>query len=212
MPMSADDNRAMLGRWLKTAAVWVVVCAGSVCAALLGVLSVERLRSPVDIQNAYVVLVIAQTFFMIFLWPLFVRAGSWWNTAVQLVALFALAVPLILVTLRTSDVRVGSVLGSQALVLLFGVTAAAAMRMPGRRLWFYPAAFVLSAVAPLVAYASLELGGLSASWAARVSPFWAVGDVAAGGRPLVPLLIFGGLAVAMLVALRGLRLSSADHA
>ena len=129
MPMSADDNRAMLGRWLKTAAVWVVVCAGSVCAALLGVLSVERLRSPVDIQNAYVVLVIAQTFFMIFLWPLFVRAGSWWNTAVQLVALFALAVPLILVTLRTSDVRMGSVLGSQALVLLFGVTAAAAIRM-----------------------------------------------------------------------------------
>ena len=43
------------------------------------------------------------------------------------------------------------------LVLLFGVTASAAMRMPGRGLWYYPAAFVWSAVAPLVAYGLLEV-------------------------------------------------------
>ena len=109
--------------------------------------------------------------------------------------------PLILLTLRTRETGVTTLMWSQGLVLIIGVTAGAAVRLRDAVSWYYPAAFLLSAVVPLAAYLLREEGGVPTAWAGVVSPFWAAGVVASGARGLAPLIVFACLGVGALLAL-----------
>jgi len=191
---------------------------------MLGLLSVEGLRSAVEIESAYVALVAAQVFFLVLLWPRFERRAvtgppleSLAGAAARLAGLVLLSVPLIFVALRTSEAGPATVLRSQALIVFIGIIAGAAVRLPGAAVWYYPAAFLVSAVVPLVAYLLLEEGGLSTRWAESISPFWAAGAAAAGARRVAPLIVFAGVAVAALgvalwAGLRGARAAHPDQA
>lgn len=213
----------MRRRWVAAAVVWLVVCGGVACAAIVGLLSVKRLASPVEIENTYGALVAAQAFFLVFLWPLFERAPldresparGVSGLLVRLVGLLVLAVPLVLIAVRTGDVSTAGVLWSQAFLLLVGVSAGAACRLPGAGVWYYPAAFLVAGVVPLLGYLLREEGGLSTEWAAVTSPLWAAGSLAAGGRVLWRMLVYGALAVgatAGLFVLGARGPADADHA
>jgi len=200
--------------------VWLVVCAAAVCVATLEVFSVEGWRSSVEIENATVALVIGQTFFLVVIWPLFEHrargarvladaAGA----AGRLAGMLVLTTPLLLLTLRTSEVGAGAVIRSQVLLLVIGIAVWAALRLPGATAWYYPAAFVLSAVVSFAAYLLREEGGLSPAWATPISPFWAAGAVVSGEAFLPPLIVFASLGVAAVAArlLLGLRAEPAPH-
>ena len=187
--------------------VWLVVCSGAACLALLGLLSVERLRSPVEIESTYVALVVGQAFFLVFLWPLFEyrsppgpRVESVCGAGARLVGLLFLSTPLIVLSLRTSEAALTVVLRSQALVLLVGLTAGAAVRLPGFVLWYYPSAFFASAVVPFAAYLLSEEGGVSVGWAAVISPLWAAGAAASGEPSSAALVLFACLGCSAVVA------------
>jgi len=206
--LSPEPRQPNLAPWIGAAALWLLVCAGFVAAALTGILSVPRLRSQVEIENAYVVLVIGQTLFLVALWPLFERRAPMQRTAVtaglsvlRLAGLLILSAPFILLTLRVSDVAATTVARSQAFLLLLGVSVGAAIRLPAANFWYYPAAFLLSAAVPFTAYVLLEMGNISAKWASVVSPFWAAGMLAAEASTVLPLLVYGGLAVVLLAVL-----------
>ncbi len=218
--ISRQDSR----RWTAVVTVWLVVCAAAVCVATLEVFSVEGWRSSVEIENATVALVIGQTFFLVVIWPLFEHrargarvladaAGA----AGRLAGMLVLTTPLLLLTLRTSEVGAGAVIRSQVLLLVIGIAVWAALRLPGATAWYYPAAFVLSAVVSFAAYLLREEGGLSPTWATPISPFWAAGAVVSGAAFLPPLIVFASLGVAAVAArlLLGLRAEPAprpDHA
>ncbi len=210
-------------RVIAEAAVWLLCCAGAVCVAVLGLLSVGRLRSPVEIGRSFPALVVAQAFFLFLIWPIFwgaaepegdspVRAAI--GLLARLVGLLVLAAPIVVVAMRTADVTAGQVLWSQAFVFLLGVTAGAGCRLPGAKLWYYPAALFLAGIVPFLAYLLREEGDLSMRWAGLISPVWAAGSVAAGGEVLWRMAVFGGLAaVAVLLWLWHLsRAAGPDHA
>ncbi len=210
-------------RIIAEAAVWLLFCAGAVCVAVLGLLSVGRLRSPVEIGRSYPALVVAQAFFLFLVWPIFRGAGepegeppgrSVLGLLARLVGLLVLAAPIAVVAMRTADVTAGQVLWSQAFVFLLGVVAGAGCRLPGAKLWYYPAALFLAGIAPFLAYLLREEGDLSMRWAGLISPIWAAGSVAAGGEVLWRMVVFGGLAAAaVLVWLWRLRRTAGpDHA
>jgi hypothetical protein len=214
MHLSGGKSERGYARWTGAAMLWLAVCCATTCVALLGLLSVERLPSPVEIESAYPALVVGQAFFLVFLWPLFERPGrrggeGAWGAAARLLGLFLLSAPLIVVALRTSETGLPAVIRSQLLVLLIGVTVAAVIRLPGSVSWYYPAAFLLSAVVPLAAYLLYEEGGVSTAWAAAISPFWASGSVAAGGGFMPPLAVFACLGCGALGALAFVRLGAA---
>jgi len=215
--VARDGGERTFGRWTGAAITWLAVCGLAVATAVLGLLSVERLRSPVEIEGAYVALVVGQAFFLIFLWPLFERGrrnGAWRDAAgldVRLVALLALCVPFVLIARRTATVPFAVVARSQGLVVLLGLAAGIAARLPGARVWYYPGAFVLSAGVPLAGYLLHEEGGVSLAWAASVSPLWAAGATAAGTASPAPLIVFGGLACGALLCLALIRTSPSEH-
>ncbi len=198
--MWSGEKSAGFGLWAGAAMVWLAVCSAAVCVALLGVLSVERLRSPVEVEASYVALVVGQVFFLVFLWPLFERRhveGRFCGVAAacaRLVGMLLLSAPLVLVTLRTAEADFADVTGSQLVVLFIGMSGGALIRLPGARRWYYPGAYFVSAAVPLAAYLLYEEGGHSPCWAAAVCPFWAAGGVASGAPLLAPLLVFGCLA------------------
>ena len=191
--------------WAGAAMLWLAVCAGAVSAALLGLLSIDRpdkvLRSPVEIEHAFIALVAGQAFFLVFLWPLFEHPAATraetrglLGAVTRLTGLLLLSAPLVLVARQTSSVGAGDVLRSQALLWVGGVAVAAALRLPGARAWYYPAACFLSGVVPLAAYLLREEGELPADWAAVLSPLWATGAAAAGATSVAALILFATLA------------------
>lgn len=197
---SAQRPRARV-RWVAAAVAWLVVCGVAVCVAVLGLLSQRRLRSPVEIESAYAALVSGQTFFLVFLWPLFEwsreEAGWVWGVGdalVRLLGLFLLSAPLVLVAVQPTVVRTSDVMASHAVLFLVGAAVAIALRLPGSVAWYYPSAFFLSAAVPLGAYLLRELGNVPTEWAAALCPFWAVGRAASGGRWLASALTFAALA------------------
>ncbi|MFH1731653.1 MAG: hypothetical protein ABIF82_08390 [Planctomycetota bacterium] len=207
--MSSRESESDIRRCAVAAAAWLVTCCAAVCVAALGILSVGKLRSAVEIESSYVALVVAQAVFLVFIWPLFEsrgasgRDGGLPGLCVRLAVLFVLSLPLLLLTLRTREIGLGAVVWSQVLVFLMGVTAGVAVRLPGAVSWYMPCAFLLSAVVPLAAYMLFEEGRVSAVWAGAVSPPWAAAAVASGGGRLAPLLIFACLGVGVsLVFLR----------
>jgi len=206
-PLPPKERNRNSSAWPVAAMLWLALCAAAISVAMLGVLSVERERSAVDIENSYAALVVGQTFFLVFLWPLFERralngpathqiAGS----LTRLAGLLILSVPFILLALRVSETPAAWVIRSQALLLFIGVAAAAAVRLPGAVAWYYPAAFVLSALVPLAAYLLREEGRVPTAWAAAVSPFRASGGAAAGLEAAAPFIVFGALAAVTLAA------------
>ena len=211
--MSPEEKRPGSGQWAGAAVSWLAVCCAAVCVAVLGLLSVERPErrwsSPVEIENAYVALAVGQTFFLVFILPLFEKrwrhsrsAGDLGSLAVRIVGLLVLSSPLVLLTLRTCETGWAAALRSQALLLLMGLTVGLAVRMPRAVSWYYPGAFLLSAAVPLAAYLLREEGGVPTGWARVVSPFWAAGSAACGGEVAGPLIFFGCLGAAALLLLR----------
>ena len=201
--MTDDRARAPLGLWLGAATAWLITCAAALSVAALGLLSVERLRSPVEIGAAPVALVVGQVFFLIILWPLFERRavrGGLRDALVRLASLMLLSAPLVLLTARLAEADARALVRDQALVLMLGVSVAGAVRLPRFTTWYYPVVYVISAVVPFVAYLLQEEGGVVAGWASSFSPFWAAGSVAAGAGSVVPLIVFGCVGVASLAA------------
>lgn len=204
--MSSSRHRPAVRRYVAAAAVWLAICCAAVCAATLGVLSVEDTVSPVEIEGAFMALVVGQALFMIFLWPLFERrlASDGENglpgLLIRLATLLILSLPLALLTLRTSEVRAAPLVWSQVLILLMGAMSGMAVRLPRSVSWYLPSAFLLSAVVPLAAYLLIEEAGGSAAWAVAVSPVWAAGAVASGAAGTAPLLVFACLGAAAWVS------------
>lgn len=215
--MSSSERESDIRRCAVAAAAWLVTCCAAVCVSALGILSVGDLHSPVEIENSYVALVVAQAIFLVFIWPLFEsrggsgRDGGLLGLCVRLVVLFVLSLPLLLLTLRTREVGLGAVVWSQVLVFLIGVTAGVAVRLPGAASWYVPCAFLLSAVVPLAAYMLLEEGQVSAAWAGAVSPLWAAGAVASGGGRLAPLLVFACLGAGVSLVFLRVRVAPPDQ-
>ncbi len=127
------------------AMAWLAVCAAAVAVPVLGLFSVSRLRSPVEIESSYVALVAGQAFFLVFIWPLFERGagGSILGVGVRLAGMLILSVPLVFLTLRFSEVVLGDVIWSQLLLVFIGVGAGTLVRLPGSVSWYYPGAFLL---------------------------------------------------------------------
>lgn len=200
--MVPHQDKSAVHRCGAAVVAWLATCCAAVSVALLGLLSVEGLTSAVEIGNSFIALVVGQALFMVFVWPLFERrvADDGENglpgLAVRLLALLALSLPLVLLTLRTAEVRVGSIMWSQVLVFVMGLASGAAVRLPRSVSWYMPSAFLLTAVVPLAAYMLIEEGGVSTGWAVGISPLWAAGAVASGAALLVPLLVFAGLGAA----------------
>jgi hypothetical protein len=148
---------------------------------------------------------------MVFVWPLFERRvaddgeNDLLGLAVRLLALLALSLPLVLITLRTAEIRVASVVWSQALIFVMGLASGVAMRLPRSLSWYMPSAFLLSAVVPLAAFMLIEASRIPVGWAVGISPLWAAGAVASGAAWLVPMLVFAGLGAAACVSLRLVR-------
>ncbi len=204
--MASSANRPELRRWRGAAVAWLATCGAAVGLALLGLLSVGSERSSVEIENAYAALVVGQALFVVFVWPLFERPRSdaerdgLAGLCVRLAALFVLSLPFVILALTTRAVDVTVVVWSQALVMLMGLAAGSAIRLPSAETWYLPSAFVLSAVLPLAAYLLLEEGRVPAGWGAAVSPLWAAGAVASGGERLVPLVVFACLGAVLAAA------------
>jgi hypothetical protein len=204
---NAAGKRAWRGDVLA-AVLWLAVCAGALGLAMLGLLTVPAsearsgLRSPVEIEHAAVALVVAQAFFLLFLWPLSERrrrargVRAAFGAVLRVVALLALSAPLLLLARRTTPTGAWALGWSQGLVLLLGIGAGAAARLRGAVAWYYPFVFLWSAGLPFAAYVLRSQGGVDASWAGAVSPLWGVARVAEGGPPWGPLGAFGGLAAA----------------
>ena len=200
--MASNNDSSRLPRWRGAAIAWLVTCCAAVCVSDLGLLSVGPTRSGVEIENAYAVLVVGQALFVVFVWPLFDRprrggGGGLAGAFIRLIALLVLAVPFVLIAARTQVVGVGTIVRSQALVLLLGFSAGVAIRLPDAVSWYLPSVFGLSAVVPFTAYLLLEEGGVPPGWGEAVSPLWAAGSAASGGGRWLPLVVFAGLGVAL---------------
>jgi hypothetical protein len=198
---TAQAGEAGFGAWVWAGVLWLAVCAVSLCVAQLELLSVERLRSPVNIESSFAALVVGEVFFLVFFWPLFERrfparpfAGQLAGGLVRLLALLVLAIPFVLLARRVAEVPLRQALMSQGLLVLVGAAVWGAVRMPGARRCYYPLAFLLTAVVPLAAYVLREEGGVPMGWAAAISPVWAAGGVAADVRGAAPFILFGVLA------------------
>lgn len=189
-------------RWILAPVIWLAVCAAAVSVASLGVFSTARYTSPVEIQNSSVALVVAQTLFLIFLWPLFefnapprtCNPAGLGEAVLRLLGLILLGVPFFLLTLRTAEMAGGAILRGQLFLFVLGIAVAAFVRLSGAAMWYYPAAFFVSAALPFVAYLLREEGDIAASWAASVSPPWAAGRIVSGTADWTPLILITILA------------------
>lgn len=206
--MTSGQDKPKSGRWAAAAVLWLAVCAAAVTIAVLGVLSVERLRSPVEIENSYVALVAAEAFFLVFLWPFFERRTAGGNfsevltgAGARLIGLLLLATPLVILATRLCETSTPTLVRSQAMIFLIGVAVASTVRLPGAGLWYMPAAFLLSAGVPFIGYLLREECGIPTAWAAVVSPLWASGAAAAGSPRFVSLIVFACLGAGALLAL-----------
>jgi len=206
--LTSGHDKPKPRRWAAAAVLWLAVCAAAAAVAVLGVLSVERLRSPVEIDSAYVALVVAEAFFLVFLWPFFERRAGGESfgevvagAAARLVGLLFLATPLIVLATRLCETPPLAVVRSQAMVFLIGVAVAVAVRLPGAVLWYLPAAFLLSAGVPFASYLLREECGIPVAWAATLSPLWASGAAAAGSPSHASFIVFACLGAGALLAL-----------
>lgn len=178
---------------------WLIISGAVVCAAFTGALSSARHKSILEIQTSYRALVMAQVFFVIFLWPLFERKNDGLlGSVVRLLGLMLAAIPLVIITRLTQDLAWANVALSQLLIFIFGVSVAAAVRLPSSRAWFYPATFLVVAGAPFVAYLLFEQGRMSTAWAAVITPFWAALSVMDGAR--LPIGFHACIAIALVLA------------
>ncbi len=210
---------APVRRWMLLAPVlWLAVCAAAVSAASLGLLSTARHPSPVEIENSSVTLIVAQTLFLVFLWPLFERETlradntvGLAEAALRLLGMILLGIPFLLLTLRTAEMATGDILRGQLFLLVLGIAVAALVRLPDAALWFYPVAFFVSAAVPFTAYLLREEGDVAASWAASVSPPWAAGRIVSGTAGWTPMVLFAFLAAASIAALLVRRHPKTNH-
>ena len=209
--MPSHQHKLIIRRTGAAVVAWLGTCCTAVCVSILGALSVDGSISAVEIETSFVTLVVGQALFVVFVWPLFeLRVASDGKNdlpglAGRLLALLALSLPLVLLTLRTAEVRAWPVVWSQVLIFVMGLASGVAVRLPRSVSWYMPSAFCLSAVVPLAAYMLIEEGGVSVRWAIGISPLWAAGAVASGAALLAPLLVFAGLGAAAWVSLRLVR-------
>ena len=215
--LTSRQDKPIVRRYGAAAVAWLATCCAAVCVSMLGTLSIGDSISSAEIETSFIALVVGQALFMVFVWPLFERrvANDGENDlpglGARLLALLALSLPLVLLTLRTAEVRAGSVVWSQVLIFVMGLASGVAVRLPRSVSWYMPSAFLLSAVVPLAAYLLVEEGGVSAGWAVGVSPLWAAGAVASGAALLVPLLVFAGLGAAAGLSLLLARVAPSDQ-
>ncbi len=206
--MVSHQHKPNVRRYAAAVVAWLATCCAAVCVAMLGALSVGDLTSANEIETSFIALVVGQALFVVFVWPLFERRvadDGLLGLAARLLALLALSLPLVLLTLRTAEVRIASVVWSQVLIFLMGLASGVAVRLPRSLSWYMPSAFLLSAVVPLAAYMLIEASGVAVGWAVGISPLWAAGAVASGAALLVPLLVFAGLGAAAWVSLKLMR-------
>jgi len=189
--MAQNERTGAIGELIA----WLAVCGFALAGAFLGLLSSTRHKSFFDIENSYRSLVMAQVFFIYFLWPLFESKKQLYGSLIRLLGLVVAAVPLVVIALMTQEVSRLSVVLSQLFILVLGVSVAAALRLPRARAWYYPAALLVAAGVPFIAYLLYEQSGASTTWAAVISPFWAALSTIGGAN--LPLVFHACLAAAL---------------
>lgn len=179
---------------------WLAVTCGALLVPLTDALPFRL--GFVRPDNLFTVFVEVEVFFVVLLWPLFLGALRPRDSLPRLAALLVLGFPPLLVAANLSEAGAGSLLRGQLLVAALAASAAGLFGLLGERAGpgYYGVAFLLSAVAPFVAFLSREFGGPDLSGLAVLSPFWGA------ARPsLAPALLFGVAALALLAGGRLLR-------
>lgn len=184
------------------ASAWLICCTLPVAIIFFG--HVAKFPAPAGIESAFPALVAGQIFFALFLWPIFERKFNegflrgLHISAFWLAGLLILSIPLVILARRTSDVSLPRAISAEALVFLIGMISSGAVRLPAWQRWFYPLAFVWSAVLPYAAYWLYE-GGAVTVWAAAGTPFWAALTIVVG-EITAPITVFATITVAVIIA------------
>ena len=181
--------------------LFLIATAVPLALSLLNVFSPDGYVSFVRPPNAFRCLVGAQLFFFLLIWPLFVfgRGGAARQFA-SAALLGILSLPLILVAAAVTDVPVGAVARTQALLGCVVLCVIAFGRV-GRGLerWYYLGAMLLSGTIPLAWYLVYDVVNVKLSWLAHVSPFWAMDEAAVpgGAWPLPMMILMACVAAAL---------------
>ncbi|HUW35090.1 MAG TPA: hypothetical protein VM223_26060 [Planctomycetota bacterium] len=200
---------------VKVCIVFLAVCAAAVAACLTGAFSSEGYRAFPEIENTYRLLMAAELFFLLFLWPLYCGTPGA-VSAPALGTLLVVSVPLVLIAARVSNVPAYMVARTHLLLLTVAAASAAACKLilrvgPRSRRWYYPLAAGLAGGLPLVQFVLLDIsGGAGARWLSCASPFWAMelallppGEVPRAYWPGALLVFAGVAAVLRITAERG---------
>jgi len=163
---------------VKVCIVFLAVCAAAVAACLTGVFSSEGYRAFPEIENTYRLLMAAELFFLVFLWPLYCGTPGA-VSAPALGTLLVVSVPLVLIAARVSNVPVYMVARTHLLLLAIAAASAAGCKLmlrigPRARRWYYPIAAGLAGGLPMVQFVLLDMTGGGARWMSCASPFWAM--------------------------------------
>jgi hypothetical protein len=126
---------------------------------------------------------------------------------VQIAVMLVVALPLALVGRNLSQIGAGEFFRAQLLVGAIACFVTVLLDRPagdGIRRWYFLGFFVVSALFPLAAFLSGELGGGGLGFLAAVSPFWAAAqfktDAALSWAPGAQAAVFGVLALALLAS------------
>ena len=127
--------------------------------------------TPFALSHAYVLVACAELFALLVVVPMAGAAGL-----LDLLLLWAMAAPVAVVAWWVSDCDAAAVAASQGHVLAVAWLVAGCLRVGQRhgRLggWYWLAAGLFGAGAPLVAFVAGDLLALRLDWLAALSPFW----------------------------------------
>ncbi len=203
--------------------LWAACLAGALLVGAGGLLPFRLGAAGPD--QALALVVHAELFFVIFVWPLFIpriltaREGgpaAWGEghlLGAQVLLLLVVALPVALVGQDLADAEVSALFRGQVMVLGLGFFVTAlhdALGAARVRRGYFLGAFLASALLPFLGYLSIEFGvGSGLGFLAAVSPFWGAAQLAPGAAlgwaPLVQSAIFGVLALGLFAAAPFLR-------
>jgi len=201
---------------VRVCILFLAVCAAAVAACLTGIFSSQEYRAFPEIENTYRLLMAAEVFFLVFLWPLYCGTPGA-VSAPALGTLLAVSVPLVLIAARVSNVPLYMVARTHLLLLAIAAASAAGCKLilrigPHARRWYYPIAAGLAGGLPMVQFIMLDMTGGGARWLSCASPLWAMelallppGDVPRAYWPGALLLFAAMAAVLRLLAEAGTR-------
>ena len=208
MDATAPQHKApgVSGNVVTVCAVFLAVCASAVAACVGGVASSEGYSSFVEIENTYRLLMAAELFFVMFLWPLSGAKRGAMSVPV-LSALLVTSAPLVLIAAWVSNVPGYTIVLTHLLLLAVAAACVGTCKLiarRGERYWrhYYLWAAVLAGGLPLMQFLMLDLAGKGLRWLSCIAPFWAM-ELAQqpgqdGSRLLwaLAVLIFAGIAAA----------------